>query len=307
MNPNRQSFGQLRGIIPPLVTPLLDRDTLDVEGLGRFIEYLIAGGVNGIFVLGSTGESPSLSDRVRAEVIARSCEFVRGRVPVLVGVTDTAILRSLELARRAADAGAHAVVLATPYYYPMSPEDLSGYLGRIVAELPLPVMLYNIPQITKVRIDPQTLQRATQWERVIGLKDSSNDRAYLQEVMSVARGRPDWSIFVGAEALLPDVIYQGGHGGVCGGANLAPKLFVEICEAAARRDEARVAALRQRMAELGKIYRLGPNIPDSIRGQKQCLSLMGISSPAMAEPFAGSRPIDLEAIRRDLSAFGLLR
>jgi 4-hydroxy-tetrahydrodipicolinate synthase len=187
----------------------------------------------------------------------------------------------------------------------MSPDDLSGYLGRIIAELPLPLMLYNIPQLTKVRIEPQTLERARQWERVIGLKDSSNDRAYLEQVLAVARKRPDWSIFVGAEGLLPDVIHQGGHGGVCGGANLAPALFVEMYEAAVRRDDSSVAALRQRISELGKIYRIGPSLPDSIRGQKQCLSILGICSPQMAEPFAESRPGDQAIMRARLQSFGL--
>lgn len=306
MSATREPSRQLHGIIPPLVTPLRDRDTLDAEGLGRLIEHLIAGGVHGIFVLGSTGEIASLSDAVRAQVIIQTCRFVGGRVPVLVGITDTAVVRSLDLARRAAEAGADAVVLTTPYYYPMSPEDLSAYLHRVLAELPLPVMLYNIPQLTKVRIDPQTLERATQWDNVIGLKDSSNDRAYLDQVMAIARGRTDWSIFVGTETLLPDFIYQGGHGGVCGGANLAPKLFVEMYEAASRRDDSRVAGLRQRIAELGTIYRLGPSLPDSIRGQKHCLSIMGICSPGMAEPFAESRPVEASAIRDRLRAFGLL-
>lgn len=307
MGETLESFGRLRGIIPPLVTPLAGRDALDVDGLGWLIEHVIAGGVHGIFVLGSTGEAPSLGDRLRGEVAARACELVGGRVPVLVGIADTAAARSLELARRAADAGAAAVVLTTPYYYPMSADDLAGYLERIVAELPLPVMLYNIPQLTKICIDPQTLVRATQWERVIGLKDSSGDRAYLEEAIRIARSRPDWSLFVGAEALLPDAVALGGRGGICGGANLAPRLFVDLYQAADARDEARVASLRRRVGDLGNAYRIGPHLSDSIRGQKLCLSLMGICPAQMAEPFAGPQPpINLVAMRDALRSCGLI-
>ena len=108
----------LRGIIPPMVTPLLDRDTLDVAGLERLIEHILAGGVHGLFILGTTGETPSLSHRLRHELIERVCAQVRGRVPVLVGITDTSFVESVELGRKAAQVGAQALVLAPPYYFP---------------------------------------------------------------------------------------------------------------------------------------------------------------------------------------------
>ncbi len=104
----------LRGIIPPMVTPLLDRDTLDVAGLERLIEHILSGGVHGLFILGTTGEAPSLSYRLRYELIERVCRQVKGRVPVLVGITDTCFTESLNTANKARDAGAQAVVLAPP-------------------------------------------------------------------------------------------------------------------------------------------------------------------------------------------------
>ncbi len=106
----------LRGIIPPMVTPLLDRDTLDVPGLERLIEHILRGGVHGLFVLGTTGEAPSLSHRLRRELVERTCRQVNDRVPVLVGITDTAFVESVQMACIAAEAGASAVVLAPPYY-----------------------------------------------------------------------------------------------------------------------------------------------------------------------------------------------
>jgi dihydrodipicolinate synthase/N-acetylneuraminate lyase len=108
----------LRGIIPPMITPLLDRDTLDVTGLERLIEHILGGGVHGLFILGTTGEAPSLSYRLRYELIDRACKQVNDRVPVLVGITDTCFTESINTANKARDAGAHAVVLAPPYYFP---------------------------------------------------------------------------------------------------------------------------------------------------------------------------------------------
>ena len=104
----------LTGIVPPLVTPLRDRDELDVPGLEKLVEHVLSGGVAGLFILGTTGEGPSLSYRLRGELVARVCRQVSGRVPVLVGITDTAFAESVNLARTAEKCGADAVVVAPP-------------------------------------------------------------------------------------------------------------------------------------------------------------------------------------------------
>jgi 4-hydroxy-tetrahydrodipicolinate synthase len=128
--------GPMRGVIVPLVTPLLDRDTLDTGGLERLIEHVLAGGVQGLFILGTTGEGPSLGYRLRHELIERTCRLAAGRVPVMVGITDTAFIESVRLARTAADGGAAAVVAAPPYYYPARQLELVEYIEHLAAELP---------------------------------------------------------------------------------------------------------------------------------------------------------------------------
>src|SRR5580693_3531585 len=106
----------LTGIVPPMVTPLRGRDELDVGGLEKLLEHILAGGVSGLFILGTTGEGPSLSYRLRRELIDRVRRQVNHRVPILVGITDTAFVESVNVARCAADSGADAVVAAPPYY-----------------------------------------------------------------------------------------------------------------------------------------------------------------------------------------------
>src|SRR5476651_508579 len=122
---------KLNGIIPPMVTPLLDRDVLDVGRLERLIEHILAGGVSGLFILGTTGEGPSLSYRLRRELIERVCGQVKNRVPVLVGITDTAFVEAVHLANFAAEAGAQALVLAPPYYFPNSQPELLEYVQHL--------------------------------------------------------------------------------------------------------------------------------------------------------------------------------
>src|SRR5262245_8280733 len=122
----------LRGIIPPMVTPLTDRDALDVPGLERMIRHLLDGGVHGLFLLGTTGEGPSLSHRLRRELIERASKIVNGRVPLLAGITDTSFVESVNLARAAGEAGADAVVLAPPYYMPEGQPELREHLEHIL-------------------------------------------------------------------------------------------------------------------------------------------------------------------------------
>ena len=286
---------RLAGIIPPLVTPLRERDELDPEGLDRLIEHVIGGGVHGVFILGSTGEGPSLSDRLRRELIERTCRAVAGRVPVLVGITDTSFADSKNLGSFAAEKGARVAVLSTPYYFPLSQPELASYVERLVAELLLPVLLYNIPQMTKVRFEPDTLRRLRDLEPVIGVKDSSNDPAYLDQVLEIARARPDWSVLVGAERLLAQAVRSGAQGGICGGANVMPKLFVELYQAAVRDGRTRIAELQRRVEQLNKIYRSDDQLTSAIKGIKSVLRLRGICDDCMAEPF--TRPTDVERER----------
>src|ERR1051325_140825 len=207
----------LTGIVPPLVTPLRDRDDLDVPGLERLLEHVLGGGVSGLFILGTTGEGPSLSHPLRRELIGRVCRQVRRRVPILVGITDTSFVESVSLARHAAETGADAVVAAPPYYLPEAQPELQEYLDHLVPELPLPLFLYNMPPLTKVVIEPETVRRAMDNPLIVGLKDSSGDMDYFRQAAALLPSRPKWSLLVGPEEKLAEAIALGGHGGVNGG------------------------------------------------------------------------------------------
>ena len=278
----------LRGIVPPMITPLSDRDTLDADGLQRLVEHLIDGGVHGLFILGSSGEAPSLSYRLRREVIQQVCTHVAGRLPVLVGVTDTSMQETLALAQYAADVGATAAVLAPPYYFPLNQTELTRYVRGVVAELPSPLVLYNMPRMTKVTFEPETVRQLLDEPRIIGLKDSSRQIDYFRAVREVTRQRPDWSLLVGFEHMLVETIEAGGDGGVCGGANLSPRLLVDFYEAAVSGDQERIDRLQQRLSIQGKLYTIGTGSTPSLQGIKCALSLRGIiGQDRMSEPHQG--------------------
>ncbi|MCY2984423.1 MAG: dihydrodipicolinate synthase family protein [Planctomycetota bacterium] len=292
----------LSGIIPPLVSPLSSRDEIDQAGLARLIEHVLAGGVHGLFLLGTTGEAPSLSYRLRRELIDRVTTQVAGRVPILVGITDTSFVESVRLAEHAAQAGATALVLSTPYYFPAGQTELTGYIENLVPELPLPLVLYNMPSLTKVWFEIETLIRLAAIPKIIGLKDSSGDLAYFQKAIELKKIRPDWSIMIGPEAKLPDAMRMGGDGGVAGGGNIFPKLFVDCYNACVSGDSVRVEALQSDINALQQIYEVGKYASKYIKATKCCLSLLGICDDFMAEPFHRFRAPERERVRAILDS-----
>lgn len=296
----------LRGIIPPMITPLRNRDTLDVAGLERLLEHIIGGGVNGLFILGTSGEAPGLSYRLRRELVERVCRQVRGRLPVLVGITDTSFVEALAMAAHAAAAGAKAVVTAAPFYLPTAQPELIDYVERLVRELPLPLYLYNMPQLTKVHFEPETLHRLTHLERILGVKDSSGDLAYFDQLIALKRERPDWSVLVGPEHLLAESTRRGGDGGVNGGANFHPRLFVDLFAAVQRGDHALVEQLQKQVLQLGQIYSVGRHASAVIKGMKCSCALLGLCEDHMTEPFDRFLEPERAKVRAVLASLNLL-
>jgi 4-hydroxy-tetrahydrodipicolinate synthase len=277
----------LRGIVPPVVTPLAAVGKLDHAGLERLLERMLGGGVSGIFALGTTGEAPALSVELREKMITETVRIVRGRVPVLAGISDTSVEESIRMGRFACGAGADGVVFTPPYFSRVSQEDLLRQIRMITGEVPLPAFLYNFPGLAKIWYSVQTVAAAMEIPRLAGLKDSSGDMIYFLRVLELAKRRDDFSVLVGPEEMLGECILAGAHGGVCGGANLDPELYVAIYRAALGKSLGELAPLRARaLAVAEQIYTLGPPENSYIRGLKGALQLRGICSGLPAPPLA---------------------
>jgi 4-hydroxy-tetrahydrodipicolinate synthase len=298
----------LGGIIPPVLTPLASQDQLDAKAFDHLLNYLIEGGSSALFVLGSTGESPGLIERLRRDVIDRACAIVAQRVPVLVGITDTSFTESLHLAEYAAKAGVSALVLSPPYYFNLSQSAFLGYLERLVPQLPLPVFLYNIPSLTKLMIGPETVRAASHMPNVVGLKDSSGNGDYFAKVQMLMSDRPDFALLVGVEEILAEMTVRGAHGGVCGGANLYPRLYVDLFEAAAKGDTERVRKLQATVMTISNgVYRAGEPESSYLRGLKCAASMLGFGNGLMAEPYVALKEEERTGIRAALKEVGLLK
>ncbi len=293
------------GVIPPLVTPMIARDQLDYTGLERLIEHVLAGGVHGLFVLGTTGEAPSLSYPLRREMITETIRIVDNRVPVLVGITDTSFVETVRLAKHSASSGADGLVLSTPYYFPAGQTELKFYVDELIPQLPLPVMLYNIPSLTKVTFEVDTLEYLCRHDKIVGVKDSSGDLDYFTRLIELKKRRPEWSIMIGPEVLLAEALQRGGDGGVAGGANLCPRWFVDLYRAV-REQNALWNELQNKIERLQAIYSIGKYASRFIKGTKCGLSLMGICDDFLADPFHRFRPDDRARVSAILRELGII-
>lgn len=287
----------LKGIIPPMVTPLLADDRLDVEGLEALIEHLIAGGVHGLFVLGTTGEGPSLPYDVRTELIERACTQVDGRVPVLVGITDSAFSQAVRVAGAASRAGAQAVVLAPPFYYQIDGGELYRFVDRVIDAIDLPLLLYDIPSLTGVTFDIDTVRELAEQPEVIGFKDSSGDGMRFHTLKRVLddAGTP---LLVGPEELLAESLIMGADGGVPGGANIVPELYVGVYDAVQIGNIERALSLHEHIMELSSVVYSGSAYGSSrvINGIKCALSSMDICSDYIAKPLASASAKKAESV-----------
>lgn len=291
---------QLRGIVPPIVTPLTDRDRLDVEGVERLLKHVLDGGVHGIFVLGTTGEAQSLSYATRYEVVRLVCELTAGRVPVLVGISDTSLDESLKLAAWAKSCGADAVVSAPPYYFAPSQQELIEYYTALADALPLPLYLYNMPSHVKVIFEPKTVQQLAQHPNIVGLKDSSGNMVYFQTLLHCVP--EDFALFVGPEELTAECVMMGAAGGVNGGANLFPRLYVELYEAAMACDTARVVELQKTVMRIStRLYTLGKYGSSYLKGVKCALSVMGICDDYLSYPYQRFKQEERDKVKEILS------
>jgi 4-hydroxy-tetrahydrodipicolinate synthase len=257
--------------------------------------------------LGTTGEAQGLSQRLRREVIERVCDQCRGVFPVLAGVSDTSVVESLRLAEHAASCGAAGVVTTAPYYFPLTQGEMLAFLERVSGEFPLPLLLYDLPSHVGFRFDPETVRRAAEFPNVWGIKDSTGDLDQYLMLRDALSARPEFTILVGPEQLLSAAVSRGAHGGVCGGANLYPELYVGLYEAARSGNAAEMARLHGLVMKIcDEIYTVGNHESSYLRALKCALAWKGIGQGFMAEPYSGLGQADRERIRERLVELGIL-
>jgi 4-hydroxy-tetrahydrodipicolinate synthase len=292
----------LSGVVPPCISPLDGAGEPDPGATAALVEHVVGGGASGLFVLGGCGEGAWLTAAQRGAVIGAAARAAGGRVPVLAGVMLPGTRAASEAARQAADAGADAVVVGSPYYFGVDGAAQRRHVEAVLAATPLPALLYNIPQCTHHVIAPATAEGLAHDSRVLGIKDSAGDFEALLGFLAIRRRRPTFRVLQGHEHLASASLLQGADGLVPGLANVAPALFVTLREAAAKADAAECARLQEVIEDLTTIHARGHWLP----ALKTACALLGLGSGLPALPLAPSTPADREAIAAILHRHALL-
>src|SRR6266581_2596869 len=292
----------LSGVIPALATPLTRDGGVDEAGVGRLVGHVLAGGVTGLLPLGSTGECSSLDEGSRRAMRAAVVQANAGRVPIICGVAQSHLAGAQHEVAAAAALGADAALVTPPFYYPMDQAGVLAFFRTLARRSPIPILLYNIPQFTKIAAEPETVATLAREGSLVGIKDSSRNFEYFELVRAATRDLPHFRVFTGSDTMLLVSLVMGGAGPVGGAAKVAPAGVFHFSEAFRRGALESARELKDSWTALVMSLR-GGVFPSAI---KAALDLQGICEPWPAKPIAPLDEAARTALHHQLSEWGLL-
>jgi 4-hydroxy-tetrahydrodipicolinate synthase len=236
------------GSLVAIVTPMSEDGSLDVDALRRLVDWHIAEGTDGIVIVGTTGESPTVSFEEHCLLIRTTVEQAAGRVPVIAGTGANSTAEAIELTRCAKAAGAQAGLSVVPYYNRPTQEGLYQHYRKIAEAVDLPLILYNVPGRTVADLSNDTALRLAEVPGIIGLKDATGSMERAADLLR--RAPKDFALYSGDDASAMPFMLLGGHGVISVTANVAPKLMHEMCEAAFEGNITRARALNNALLPL---------------------------------------------------------
>jgi dihydrodipicolinate synthase/N-acetylneuraminate lyase len=298
---------KLEGIFTPTVVPFDDRGEINEPELRRFLSFLIEKGVHGLYPNGSTGEFTRLSVEERRRIVKITCEEACGRVPVLAGAAEANVKETLAACETYAGYGARAVAIVSPIYYRLSPESVVAYFTQIAQNSPIDITLYNIPMFA-TPIDLPTIRKLAELPRIVGIKDSSGDLAFMMRMISAVRpSRPDFSFLTGWEAVLVPMLVIGCDGGTHASSNVVPELTRSLFEMtrAGRIEEA--MRLQYRILELFDAMLLPFEFPDGFRSAAEMRGFnLGRGRQPLSKSQEADRAVLQSVLKCILADFGLV-
>lgn len=238
----------IQGSIVALVTPMGDDGAVDVESLGRLVEFHMEQGTDAIVAVGTTGESATLDEEEHCEVIRLVLERAGGRIPVIAGTGANSTREAIHLTRRAREIGADACLLVTPYYNKPTQEGLYRHYRAVAEAVDIPQILYNVPGRTACDMQPATVARLAEIPNIVGIKEATGNLERMQEIQRLCGS--EFLLYSGDDATACDFCLLGGHGVISVTANVAPRLMHEMCAAAMAGDRAKAGAIDAKLAGL---------------------------------------------------------
>ena len=285
----------LNGLLLPLTTPFNDDEAIDFAGLNANIEKWMAAGVNGFVLLGSTGERLNLDEREYDQIIESARAVVSDNFSFIVGAGQQSTRGTIKEVERAAAAGAEAVLVITPSFYrsAITQDALVKHYQTIADASPVPVILYSMPDLTGIKIEPETAARLSEHQNIIGMKDSSNDVANL--AVAVRSAGKDFAMVIGNGTVFSEALQAGARGGILAVGIVVPELCLEIYRAIQDSEADHASALQEKLTPLAravtKTYGIG--------GLKAALEMAGYVGGAVRAPLR----LPSEAARAEIAQF----
>ncbi len=292
----------MKGVIPPIITPVDSSENVHEPGLRNVIDYVLKGGVHGVFVLGSNGEFYGLSLEEQKRAVEITVDAVAGRVPVYAGASAITTRECMQLARNAEDCGADALTVLTPMFIQPNEEEMYNHFKEIAASTKLPVLLYNNPGKTSNNISPGLLEKLADIENIVGIKNTSMDFSQTIKYLGVSRNNPSFRVFSGIDYYIYGTLAHGGIGCVAGTANVAPRLVSDIYDKYTAGDHQGAFEAQLKLLTLRDAYNYG-TFPVVM---KECLNMLGIDVGSPIKPVGHVDADQKVKIRTALKEIGLL-
>lgn len=293
-----------RGVIVPMVTPITADGRLDEPAVDRIVDHLCEGGVQGVFVLGTTGEASSIPGDLRDRLVRLTLERVRNRALVYAGISANSLPESVNAGNKYLHWGVDAVVAHVPGHFELRPNAALAFYAELASQLQGDLILYNIPLTTNVSLPIELCKETARCPRVIGIKDSENDAGRMVELLRELGGKKDFFVFIGTGPLMGKGLLLGADGIVPSAGNIAPALCRELYESAIRGDVAGTEKLHKQLMAVSGIYQNGRPLGDSLAALKAAMAWLGLCGADMWPPLKPIDEAELLLLRDKLAALG---
>lgn len=274
-------MSKLSGVVPPIGTPVTDKDRVDEKGLRRLTRYLVDAGVDGILANGTMGGFAFLNDEEQIRAISVVVSEVNGAIPVMGGIGETSTSRATRKAKQIAREGVTHLTVLAPFYFFATQDILYAYFSEVALAVDLPIYLYDNPVMTKNTISPETVARLRQdIPHIVGIKESNQDCINLQKLIELNKG-DNFSILTGSEFLIVVGLQMGCDGFIGGLHNICPHMAVALYRAYCRGDLNAALSLQRELAATWELFRYG-NIWGAF---DEALRYLGIAERATGAPY----------------------
>lgn len=294
-----------RGVIVPMVTPLTFEGKLDEQAAGDILGFLEAGGVHGVFLAGTTGESRSVPDAMRERLVQLTAARSKPQTLVYAGISGDSIADSVAAGNKYLRLGADAVVAHVPAHFERQPQAALDYFTELAAGLRGDLILYNMPLTTRVSLPIKLCKETAGRPRVIGIKDSENDAVRMVELLRELGDKKDFAVFIGTGPLMAKGLLLGAEGIVPSAGNIVPGLCRQLYDCAVSGDVQGTEALHAQLMKISALYQNGRELGHSIAALKTAMAWLGLCESTMLPPLQSLGEAEALDLRDRMLALGL--